>query len=211
MEYKIIYDEEQLRSIKAESVETLKEGQEIAMELFKVLATQQTSPALSAAQVGLSKRVVVMNIREPLYFVNPEIIDCDKITPYPESSVNYPSKICFTARYARVLVKADNLKNPVWLGLPEDSVLNKTTVMHPVVMEAVYLQQTIESLNGMTMWDFEVSKNEPTKMEKIKKVYRNELVTIIKDDQELQIKYKRIEQYLEDGWILKENKNDEEK
>ena len=83
--------------------------------------------------------------------------------------------------------------------------------MHPVVMEAVYLQQTIESLNGMTMWDFEVSKNEPTKMEKIKKVYRNELVTIIKDDQELQIKYKRIEQYLEDGWILKENKNDEKK
>ena len=35
------------------------------------------------------------------------------------------------------------------------------------------------------------------------KIGRNQLVTIKKDDKEQTLKYKKIQKYLDDGWVLK--------
>ena len=67
------------------------------------------------------------------------------------------------------------------------------------LLEAVCIQHEIDHLNGITIHDREM-KLEPTKVEK--KIGRNELVTIKKDDAVKVLKYKKAQPLLNQGWVM---------
>ena len=198
----IITDITKLRSI-AEDCISLEEGKEIAMNLFKEIAQQKTAPALAATQIGVNKRVIALNIREPLYFVNPKIIEYfkDSLIPYLESDSSFPQMLCHTARYASIRVSADNLTQPILIGPDPDEQINKLTVAHPVVMESAYFQQAYDHLEGITMWDKELQTNIPITRDE-PKIHRNEKIKIAKEGIELEIKYKKLNNFLNLGWKL---------
>ena len=60
----IIYDESKLSTV-CERVDTLEEGERIAKELFKVLG-KSGGIGLAANQIGINKRVCVVNVNRPL-------------------------------------------------------------------------------------------------------------------------------------------------
>ena len=70
----IITEETQLR-ILCEEVKTIKEGEEIGAQLLKELTETKQGIGLAANQIGINKRVCVVNVKEPLVLVNPTIHD----------------------------------------------------------------------------------------------------------------------------------------
>lgn len=192
--------------IKAQSV--TETGKEVMKELFVALTKQKTAPALAANQIGSDERVVVVSAREPLGLVNPKIVEESMPFAYMEAHSTFPNRLWFTMRNASILVTADNLKEPVRFGLkPEESdklfkngQLNMAVIQHPVVMEACYIQQTIDTLDGIYPEQRKPKLTEPIK--KDKKPGRNEIVTLIKDGKSQSIKYKKAQKLLADGWML---------
>ena len=66
--------------------------------------------------------------------------------------------------------------------------------------ECVCVQHEIDHLDGITMFDREF-KQEPIKRV-VKKIGRNEKVMITKGSESKNLKYKKAEPLLEDGWVL---------
>ena len=67
------------------------------------------------------------------------------------------------------------------------------------LLESVCVQHEIDHLNERILdraWNLQSEEREP-------KIGRNQLVTIKKDDKEQTLKYKKIQKYLDDGWVLK--------
>ena len=68
------------------------------------------------------------------------------------------------------------------------------------LLESVCVQHEIDHLNGMRILDrameLTIRRDKP-------KIGRNQLVTIKKDDEEQTLKYKKIQKYLDDGWVMK--------
>jgi peptide deformylase len=213
MAEEIIKDISQLRDVsRMENCSSLEEAKLLAKEMFKALATQKTAPAIAANQIGIQKRIIVMSIREPIYLVNPVIVSSSMPIPYIESHASFPQKLFTTMRYASVTVKADNINGEFTFGLKENQKhllynkdkVNVAVTTHPVIMEAVYIQQTIDTLNGILPMDRELKTTEA--LYKIKTPNRNKIVTLVKGNEEIQVKYKRALKYLEDGWVIKEDK-----
>ena len=65
----IICDESKLSTV-CERVATLEEGERIAKELFRVLA-KTGGVGLAANQIGIDKRVCVVNVNRPITLINP--------------------------------------------------------------------------------------------------------------------------------------------
>jgi len=53
---------------------TLEEGEKIATELFEILNKRKDGIGLAANQVGIDASVAVVNVREPIVLINPEIV-----------------------------------------------------------------------------------------------------------------------------------------
>lgn len=79
-----------------------------------MLETMYAAPGigLAAIQVGVKKRVIVMDLQEeegqkyPRYFVNPEIIEAsDELNTYQEGCLSVPEQYADVERPARVKVK----------------------------------------------------------------------------------------------------------
>lgn len=194
---------------KAISTLSEEENKTILKDLFTAVGKQHTSPAMSANQLGIDSRVLVCTAREPLYLINPKILQMEQPFVYMEAHSSFPNRLWSTLRYASIIIEATNLKEPVRFGLkPEsfnklfiDGKLNMIAIQHPVIMECCYIQQCIDTLDGITP-----QMREPKVIQPIKKdnePNRNEMVELIKDDKIIKIKYKKISNYLSDGWILK--------
>lgn len=179
----------------------LKSNQKVAAKLFKVLVENPTGNKLACNQVGITDhRVAVVNIREPLYLVNPEIIVHEIPIPYISDDLSFPQKILNTQKFARIVVKADNFKKPIPFGVKDDT--EETQITDPIIMEACAIQHVIDLLDGITMYERVVAK--PKQVINTKKHYRNEVVTLIKEnEQPLKMKFKYIQKYLKDGWNIK--------
>ena len=64
---------------KCEPVSTIEEGEEIAAKLLKELTNSKESGiGLAANQIGINKRVCVINVKEPLVLINPKIVKKSK-------------------------------------------------------------------------------------------------------------------------------------
>ena len=171
-----------------EEVSTLSEGEDIAAKLFEELSDKGIG--LAANQIGINKRVCVINVKEPIAFINPEIIKIDGNVLFPESCLSFPKKVITTTRGRWVTIKSAN-HGEVVLGSDEDD---------ESLLEAVCAQHEIDHLNGITMFD---RKHIIPPVKRIlKKIGRNEKVTIEKEGDTKELKWKKTDQYFKDGWTL---------
>ena len=172
----------------------IKDGEEIAVRLLHELRTsEQSGIGLAANQIGINKRVCVVNVKEPLVLINPKIIErSEKEFIFPEGCLSFPNKKVRTKRNVSIKVKADNHESTLSFSADSDEIND--------AFECVCVQHEIDHLDGITMFDREF-KLEPIKREG-KKIGRNEKVMITKGSESKTLKYKKAEPMLEDGWVL---------
>ena len=194
----IIKDKNKLSEI-CEPCKSIEEGEEIAVKLLEELKESESGIGLAANQIGINKRVCVINVREPLVLINPEIIEKSKdMYAFKEGCLSFPKKFITTIRHKQIKVKADNHKEPIELKVIED--LNKDAYLTSAY-EVACVQHEIDHLYGITMFDRKLV----TKQAVSNKIGRNQKVMIKKEDKTLELKYKKINKYLEDGWTLLEH------
>ena len=190
----IVKDKKNLATI-CEPVEDVREGEDIAAQLFDVLTESKGGIGLAANQIGINKRVCVINVKEPIALVNPVITEhSDLKFPFAEGCLSFPNKKVRTERYEWVKVKADNHVDELYFSADSRKIED--------AFECACVQHEIDHLDGITMFDRK-SKGITIKREG-KKLGRNDKVTITKGSKSKVLKYKKIEPLLEDGWSLVE-------
>ncbi|MBC8427969.1 MAG: peptide deformylase [Candidatus Pelagibacter sp.] len=189
----IITEKSKLQTI-CEKVETLDEGEEIGAKLLKELSNNKRGIGLAANQVGINKRVCVINVKEPIVLVNPRIVETSEETfVFPEGCLSFPNKHIRTTRFVEIVVETDNHDSQLSFSADGEDVNN--------AFECACVQHEIDHLDGITMFDREW-KQEPIKVEK--KFGRNEKVTITDGKETKTLKWKKAESLLESDWELVE-------
>ena len=140
---------------------TVEEGYKIATELLEILAARKDGIGLAANQVGIDASVAVVNVREPIILINPEIVSRETEIPYYEGCLSFPGKGCHTKRYETVEVKSDNVDGTMVFsgvdtgeeakGTWEDGKKKQNRELR--TLEAVCVQHEIDHLNGMRILD----------------------------------------------------------
>ena len=182
------------------------EGLVIAEELFQILNKRKDGIGLAANQVGIDAQVAVVNVREPLVLINPEIISKDNEINYYEGCLSFPKKGCHTKRYETIEVKTEQIEGS-WIfsgvdsgesgkGTWEEGELKEDRQVR--LLEAVCVQHEIDHLNGMRIMDRMID----TTIRVEKKPGRNQLVTIKKDDAVKVLKYKKAQKFLNQEWVI---------
>ena len=175
---------------------SVEEGMEIAEELFQILNKRGDGIGLAANQVGIDAQVAVVNVREPLVFINPQLINKSNEINYYEGCLSFPKKGCHTKRYETIEVttaqkEGSLLFSGVKINGQDDHQLR--------TLEAVCVQHEIDHLNGMRILDRVYST---TYVRDFEKIGRNKLVTIKKGDVVKILKYKKTKKFLDQGWTI---------
>ena len=184
----IIKDKNRLK-IKCDPCCSIDEGDDISAKLFNELINSKTPGiGLAANQIGINKRVCVINVKESIAFINPTIKKLDGQVIVPESCLSFPKKVITTKRARWVTIESDN-HGTIVLGSDKDD---------DSLLESVCAQHEIDHLDGITMYDrrFIIP---PIRSNKIG---RNEKITITKGKESKIMKYKKAQSLLEDGWTL---------
>ena len=185
---------------------SVEEGMEIAAELLNILNERKDGIGLAANQVGIDAAVAVLNVREPIILINPEIISEETEIPYYEGCLSFPKKGCHTKRYETVEIKtAQEEGTLVFSGCDTGEGGHGTWEVGEVeedrevrTLEAVCVQHEIDHLNGLTIHHRKVD----TTIRAEKKIGRNHLVTIKKGDAVKVLKYKKVQNFLKQGWKI---------
>ena len=175
---------------------SVKEGEEIGVRLLHELRNSDNGIGLAANQIGINKRVCVINVKEPIVLINPEIIEKSKEQfVFPEGCLSFPDDKIRTKRNVSITVKADNHENPLSFSAESKNVND--------AFECVCVQHEIDHLNGITMFDREF-KSEPivNGVNAPKKIGRNTKVLISKDNKTKEIKFKKFDKFKKEGWAL---------
>ena len=175
---------------------SIKEGEEIGVRLLHKLRESKNGIGLAANQIGINKRVCVINVKEPLVLINPRIVEKSKEQfVFPEGCLSFPNDKIKTIRYQDIVVEADNHKGQLSFSANSKDIND--------AFECVCVQHEIDHLDGITMFDREF-KQEPIVKGKNAplKIGRNEKVTITKGSESKVLKYKKAQRMLEDGWTL---------
>jgi len=189
----IITEESKIKTL-CEEVKTIEEGEKIGAQLLKELTESESGIGLAANQIGINKRVCVINVKEPLVLINPKIVETSEETfVFPEGCLSFPNKHIRTTRFVEVTVEADNHEDNLSFSAKSEDIND--------AFETACVQHEIDHLDGVTMFDREW-KQEPIKAEK--KIGRNDKVLIACGDESKVMKYKKAEPLLEDGWTLVE-------
>ena len=187
---------------------SVEEGLAIAEELFQILNKRGDGIGLAANQVGIDAQVAVVNVTEPLVLINPKYIKKEVEIMYGEGCLSYPGQAIRTKRYRDVIIKTAQSESGWYFSgakIPADEsrgsweVERKNKDSELRLLESVCVQHEIDHLNGITIYDREI-KLEPTKSEK--KIGRNNLVTIRKGDAVKVLKYKKVQNLLNQGWVM---------
>ena len=174
---------------------SIKEGEEIATKLLHELRQSEDGIGLAANQIGINKRVCVVNVINPIVLINPEIIEqSEEKFVFPEGCLSFPDSKVRTTRNVSIKVKSDNHKEVLSFNAESKDIND--------AFECVCVQHEIDHLNGITMFDREF-KQVPIKREG-KKIGRNDRVLISKGTESKTLKYKKAEPLLSDGWELVE-------
>jgi len=175
---------------------SVKEGEEIGVRLLHELREAKNGIGLAANQIGINKRVCVVNVKEPLVLINPRIVKKSKEEfIFAEGCLSFPNDKVKTKRHQDIVVEADNHKGQLSFSANSKDIND--------AFECVCVQHEIDHLDGITMFDREF-KNEPLVRGKNapQKIGRNEKVTITKGTESKVLKYKKVQGMLEDGWTL---------
>ena len=185
---------------------TLEEGRAIATELFQILNKRGDGIGLAANQVGIDAQVAVVNVREPIILINPKIVkQWDEISYY-EGCLSFPGHKIRTQRYKNIIVQSDDVECQYYFSGAESAKDAKgtweTAKKHDTeqrLLEAICVQHEIDHLMGKTIHERE-KKLEPTVVER--KIGRNQLVTIKRNDAVKVLKYKKAQKFINDGWVM---------
>ena len=185
---------------------TVEEGLEIATKLFQILNERGDGIGLAANQVGIDAQVAVVNVREPLVLINPKIVSKEVEIPYYEGCLSYPGKGVHTKRYRDIIVSTAQSESGWYFSGAEENSDGKSgwdkgnmkQDQENRILESVCIQHEIDHLNGVRIMD----RRRNTTIVAEKKIGRNELVTIKKGDAVKKIKYKKAQNFLNQGWVL---------
>mgnify|MGYP003126918441 CR=1 FL=1 len=184
----IITEETKLRTL-CEEVETVKEGEEIGAQLLKELTESKNGIGLAANQIGINKRVCVINVKEPLVLINPRIVERSEETfIFPEGCLSFPNKHIKTKRNVSVTVETDNHESKMVFTADSDKIND--------AFETACVQHEIDHLDGITMFDRSVV-SQPYKAPD--KIGRNERVTITDGNEIKELKWKKAQPLVESG------------
>jgi len=191
------------KKLKEVSVE---EGNLIATELFQILNKRRDGIGLAANQVGIDAQVAVVNVTEPIVLINPKIIRKENEINYYEGCLSYPKKGVHTKRYETIEVTSDNFEGSVIFSGVETSTegkgswqKNDDSDRNLRLLESVCVQHEIDHLNGVICMDRKIDMSYKRTE---KKIGRNELVTIKKGDAVKVLKYKKAQNFFNQGWEM---------
>lgn len=122
---------------------SLEEGREIAMLLIESMPSYGVG--IAANQIGIQKRVCVVEVEERYCLINPQIVKAEGKILYTEGCLSFPGKSVLTERFTSITVTADNYEEP--LNFSEENLL-----------ECVCVQHEIDHLDGITMFDRQYEK-----------------------------------------------------
>ena len=185
---------------------SVEEGMAIATELFQILNQRGDGIGLAANQVGIDAQVAVVNVREPLVLINPKIISKDVEIPYYEGCLSYPKKGVHTKRYRDIVVSTEQSESDWYFSGAEENSDGKSgwdkgnmrQDRDMRILESICIQHEIDHLNGKTIHDRKINTTYTAE----KKIGRNQLVTIKKNDAVKVLKYKKAQKFLSDGWYV---------
>ena len=184
----IITEIKQLQ-LMCEEVKTVKEGEEIGAQLLKELTESKNGIGLAANQIGINKRVCVINVKEPLVLVNPRIVEkSEDQFVFAEGCLSFPGKHVRTGRHTSVIVEADNHEGKLSFSAESEDIND--------AFECACVQHEIDHLDGITMFD-RAMVAQPYKAPE--KIGRNERVTITDGKETKELKWKKAEPLVESG------------
>ena len=181
-----------------------KEEQDLATAALLTAVTEHQGLGMSANQIGLNKRICVINVREePLVLVNPTIVEeTEEKIMYFEGCLSLPKtmqKPIKTVRSYGVKVKADNFPDVLDFSTKERKHEDINALFGDVdLLESVCVQHEIDHLNGLTIRDRQYT--ETVRLTTFAKMGRNERFILKKDNETLSVKKKNLSTYLEQGW-----------
>ena len=146
---------------------TIEEGEKIAAELFEILNKRKDGIGLAANQVGIDAAVAVVNVREPIVLINPEIVSRETEIPFYEGCLSFPGKGVNTKRYETVEVTSDNVDGTmIFSGVDtgektkgsweQEGKTYQVKDKDLRTLEAVCVQHEIDHLNGIVCMDRKV-------------------------------------------------------
>lgn len=181
-----------------------KEEQDLATAALLTAVTEHQGLGMSANQIGLNKRICVINVREePLVLVNPTIVEeTEEKIMYFEGCLSLPKtmkKPIKTVRSYGVKVKADNFPDVLDFSTKERKHEDINALFSDVdLLESVCVQHEIDHLNGLTIRDRQYT--ETIRLTAFAKLGRNERFILKRGDETLSVKKKNLSTYLEQGW-----------
>ena len=190
----IITEVSKLQTI-CESVSSVEEGEKIGTQLLKELTESKNGIGLAANQIGINKRVCVINVKEPLVLINPKIIETSKEQfVFPEGCLSFPNQHIRTNRFVSIIVEADNYESKLSFNADSKDIND--------ALECACIQHEIDHLDGITMFDRR-AVSEPYRAPKT--YGRNEKITITDGKETKIIKYKKALPLIESGgWEISE-------
>jgi len=141
---------------------SLEEGNKIATELFQILTERKDGIGLAANQVGIDASVAVVNVRNPIILINPEIIEQWDEVPYYEGCLSFKGKGINTKRYKNIVITTEQEDGELYFSGAENPSDGKGSwekessnrqEQELRLLEAICVQHEIDHLNGMTIHD----------------------------------------------------------
>ena len=183
---------------------SVEEGLEIAKELLEILAERKDAIGLAANQIGIDAAVAVVNVREPVILINPEVIDVWDEISYYEGCLSFKGKGVNTKRYKNIIIKTTQEESELYFsGTPnpsdgKGSWERESSDKHDEelrLLEAICVQHEIDHVNGMTILDRQVVTTIVNK----EKYGRNEVVMITDGKETKDLKYKKAKPLIDSG------------
>ena len=203
---KIVTDTIKLKKVVTDLPKNKSEEEVISAALFTALEKEKGF-GLSANQIGVDKRMCVINIKEPMVLINPKITKrSEEAVQYIESCLSLPKtmrKPKNTVRSVSVTVETDNL-GTVEFGPDEKDKIG--TEGHNYfgdegLLDCVVAQHEIDHLDGILITDSIRAYNIQRVSEK--KYGRNDKVMVKSPDGETDfMKYKKAVPLLEIGYQI---------
>ena len=202
----IVTDKIKLSKVVTDLPKNKTEEDVISAALFTALEKEKGF-GLSANQIGVDKRMCVINIKEPMVLVNPKIVKrSEEAVQYIESCLSLPKtmrKPKNTVRSISITVETDNL-GTVEFGPDEKDKIGTdghNYFADEGLLECVVAQHEIDHLDGILITDSIRAYNIQRVSEK--KYGRNDKVMIKSPDGETDfVKYKKAVPLLERGYEI---------
>ena len=183
---------------------SIEEGNEIATELLEILAERKDGIGLAANQIGIDAAVAVVNVREPVILINPEVIDVWDEIPYYEGCLSFKGKNVNTKRYKNIVIKTTQEESQLYFSGTSNSIDGKGSWEQESsdkqdeelrLLEAICVQHEIDHLNGMTIMDRQLV----TTIRNENKLGRNEKIYITDGKETKWLKYKKAKPLIDSG------------